>query len=67
MGSMILAEGTASYYTITTLLKSASEVITWLITSMGDYLKFMTDNTAILVWFFASLSLLALKVIRRFF
>lgn len=62
---MLLAEATP--FTIATLLESGTSVITWLISAMTSFLGFMTSNTALLVWFFASLALLGLKVIRAFF
>lgn len=54
-------------FTIATLLESGTSLVTWLISAMGSFLGFMTSNTALLVWFFASLALLGLKIIRTFF
>lgn len=64
MGAIMMAE---AGFTIDTLLTSGTSLVTWLISAMTSFLGFMTTNTAILVWFFASLALLGLKCIRAFF
>lgn len=63
---MVVASG-ASGFDLSDLLSSGTSVITWLISAMTSFLGFMTSNTALLVWFFASLALLGLKIIRGFF
>ena len=35
--------------TIGGLLEMATSVVTWLVTTMGSYLKFVTDNPVILI------------------
>lgn len=62
---MILAEATP--FTIETLLAAGTSLVTWLISAMTSFLGFLTSNTALLVWFFASLALLGMKIIRTFF
>lgn len=64
---MFLSGAGAGGYTITQLLTSGTELVTWLVTTMGSFLTFLTSNTALLVWFFASLALLGMKIIRTFF
>lgn len=58
---------TGAAFTISALLEGGTSLVTWLITTMGSFLTFMTSNTALLVWFFASLALLGMKIIRTFF
>lgn len=65
--AVIAAESSASGFQISELLTNGTSVITWLISAMTSFLGFMTSNTALLVWFFASLALLGLKIIRGFF
>lgn len=57
----------SSGFDLSELLSSGTSVVTWLLTAMTSFLGFMTSNTALLVWFFASLALLGLKIIRGFF
>lgn len=54
-------------FTIATLLESGTALVTWLISAMTSFLGFITSNSALLVWFFASLALLGMKIIRTFF
>lgn len=54
-------------FDLSDLLTSGTSLVTWLITTMGSFLTFMTSNTALLVWFFASLALLGLKIVSAFF
>lgn len=45
----------ATPFGLETLLQSATNVLTWFITSLGSILTFFTSNTALLVWFLVSL------------
>lgn len=67
LAPMVVASGASSGFDLSDLLSSGTSVISWLISAMTSFLGFMTSNTALLVWFFASLALLGLKIIRGFF
>lgn len=47
----VLGSTAADGGTMTNILKVATEVLTWFITSMGAMLKFVIDNPVILVLF----------------
>lgn len=53
---MFLSTTTPSYSTIAQVLQGAGEIVTWVITQMGSYLTFITDNPIILVLFFITLA-----------
>lgn len=42
---------TANASTMSGLLSLATELVTWLVTTMGSYLSFITDNPVILIMF----------------
>lgn len=46
---------TDASFGLSSLLESATTVLTWFITSLGSILNFFTANTALLIWFLVSL------------
>lgn len=58
-------EGTA--YTLTQLLSDAADITTAVISQMGEYLSFMTTNSALLWVFIGGVAMLGLKLIRGLF
>lgn len=49
--SMVATSGSSDNSTFSGLLESATEVLTWFITSMGSVLDFILDNPAVLMLF----------------
>lgn len=47
----VFAGSTSSSGSLTSILSSAAELVTWMITQMGAYLKFVTDNPVVLIMF----------------
>lgn len=48
----LLTEGSTTLAsTLADLLSSATKVVTWMITSMGSYLSFITGNPVVLILF----------------
>lgn len=47
----VFAGSTSSSGSLTSILSSATELVTWMITQMGAYLKFVTDNPVVLIMF----------------
>lgn len=60
-------EGTATAYTLTQLLSDAASITTAVIDQMGEYLSFMTTNSALLWVFIGGVAMLGLKLIRGLF
>lgn len=48
---MILMSGSASSGSLSSILSSATEMLTWFITSMGSILNFIIDNPVCLMLF----------------
>lgn len=61
---MILADAVGTG-TLSNFLSSATEMLTWLITSLGSILNFMFTNTACLIGLCVWLCVAAIGIIRR--
>ena len=64
MMNMLLGAGEATG-TLTNFLSSASEMLTWIITSIGSILQFMFTNTACLIGLCVWLCIAAIGIIKR--
>jgi len=51
--------------TITGLLNLATELVTWLVTTMGSYLNFITSNPIILIMFVVMIAGLGIGMLFR--
>ena len=51
--------------TITGLLALATELVTWLVTTMGSYLNFFTSNPIILIMFVVMIAGLGIGMLFR--
>ncbi|AXH73582.1 MAG: hypothetical protein [Inoviridae sp.] len=47
----VYGSGTSSSGSLSSILSAATEMVTWLISVMGKYLGFVTDNPVILIMF----------------
>lgn len=65
MGMMFLATGTTAAGTLANFLSSATEMLTWIITSIGSILNFMFTNTACLIGLCVWLCVAAIGIIKR--
>lgn len=64
-GSAMFLTTAPSYSTIAQVLQGAGEIVTWVITQMGAYLTFITDNPIILVLFLITLAGFAYGMLNR--
>lgn len=64
MMNMLVAAGEASG-TLGAFLTSATEMLTWIITSIGSILSFMFTNTACLIGLCVWLCVAAIGIIKR--
>lgn len=62
---MILASSTPSSGSLTSILSAATELVTWIITSIGSFLSFIIDNPVILVLFLMMLVSFAVGILFR--
>lgn len=62
MGALLTAE---SSFQLSTLLESATSVLTWFLTSFGSIMSFFTEHTALLAWLVVSLVGAALVYFRK--
>lgn len=51
--------------TVTDLLSLATELVTWLVTTMGSYLNFITTNPIILIMFVVMIAGLGIGMLFR--
>lgn len=58
---------TETGFGLSSLLESATTVLTWFITSLGSILTFFTANTALLIWFLVALAGAAFVFFRKLF
>lgn len=61
MGALL----TANPFQLSTLLESATSVLTWFLTSFGSIMSFFTEHTALLAWLVVSLVGAALVYFRK--
>lgn len=47
----LAASGSSSNGSLSAILQASTELVTWLITTMGSYLNFVTSNPVILMMF----------------
>ena len=64
MMNMLLGAGEATG-TLANFLSAASEMLTWIITSIGSILQFMFTNTACLIGLCVWLCIAAIGIIKR--
>lgn len=61
----LLATGTTAAGSLANFLTSATEMLQWIITSIGDILNFMFTNTACLIGLCVWLCVAAIGIIKR--
>lgn len=61
MGALL----TATSFQLSTLLESATSVLTWFLSSFGSIMSFFTEHTALLAWLVVSLVGAALVYFRK--
>ena len=61
MGALL----TGTSFQLSTLLESATSVLTWFLTSFGSIMSFFTEHTALLAWLVVSLVGTALVYFRK--
>lgn len=61
----VLATGSTDAATMEGILALATQIVTWVITTMGSYLKFVTDNPIILFLFLVSIAGMGIGFLMR--
>ena len=62
MGALLTSGGA---FQLSTLLESATSVLTWFLSSFGSIMTFFTEHTALLAWLVVSLVGAALVYFRK--
>lgn len=62
---MYLSTTTDDGSTLQGILAAATQIVTWVITSMGSFLKFVTDNPVVLILFLLTIVGFAVGMLMR--
>lgn len=63
--SAALSSGGSGTASLSTILSAATEFVTWVITTMGKYLSFVTSEPVILVYFIIAIAGAAIGFLMR--